>query len=228
MTPWRDDDNVFLPSLLELYLQENGISKLGGAGVFSRACPILDKVDLKLNSLSSIADIQESLRNLEHVTAVTIQDNPVLSTNASSAALTTALLQTLPSLASLNGSSVSDDAKWGAIATLHASSSLHLHHLRPSLLSDAKFAHAASVWGTMRSATTICGICDQVRSRQRRNNCKVYNNGRAKLTPIRRCPSGRPSCAPSALLRCPQPRRHPSPSTGTRASEAKRAQARKS
>jgi hypothetical protein len=79
----------------------------------------------------------------------------------------------------------------------------------------------------MRSATTICGVCDQVRSRQRRNNCKVYNNGRAKLTPIRRCPSGRPSCAPSALLRCPQPRRHPSPSTGTRASEAKRAQARK-
>jgi Leucine-rich repeat (LRR) protein len=171
MELWKNDSSCFLPCLLELYLQENGMERVGGEGVLCYACPILDKVDLKLNSLCSIDDVISSLAYLDFLATVDIQDNPVLQASGNSHILNDRLLQALPRLHVLNGSSVASDAKLGAITTACCSASslimpklaelTRLPNCDKLLLTDDESEGAAEIWGSMRSKNPKCSRCSE-------------------------------------------------------------------
>ena len=136
----------------------------GGEALLSFACPILEKVDLKLNGLKTPTEVARGLLGLTSLNWIDVQDNPVLQVRGNAEVLNTKLLQMLPGLEILNGSSVGGDAKWGAVAEGCCSKALLV---MPGLLRGKRAVveggeGAAEVWAGLRGKDRRCCKCDEV------------------------------------------------------------------
>ena len=113
-----------MPCLLELYLQENAIGELGGEGVLGFVAPLLDKLDLTFNSIESVGDLAGSLRGLDHLRSIEVQDNPIV-IGEKSLAMSNEVLRTLPKIKFLNGITVNADAKWVTLTRSLSGTAMH-------------------------------------------------------------------------------------------------------
>ncbi|GMI14241.1 hypothetical protein TrVE_jg1138 [Triparma verrucosa] len=111
LVAWKEDKRAYMPCLLELYLQENAISMIGGEGSIGNAAPLLDKLDLTFNQIEDPQDLAGAIRGLEYLRSIEVQDNPI-TTNEKGASLSNEVLKALPNIRTLNGVTVNADAKW--------------------------------------------------------------------------------------------------------------------
>ena len=109
---WSFSTGAHLPCLEELYLQENRIVNLGGAGALGLCCPILSKLDLSFNRIATVEDLVVGVAQCDYLKTLDMQDNPV----KTSRAVEIRLLQVAPMLALLNGETLKPEIKWLAFS----------------------------------------------------------------------------------------------------------------